>query len=117
MEFLFDYRGVAIAHIQESVIYLISGKPVAYLQNEFVYAYSGRQIGTYEEGRLRDLSGCCVFYNDNKFGFGPIPPIPQIPPIPAIPAIPPIPPIPAIPQIKAIPTTAWSKLSGIQFFD
>ena len=117
MEYLFDYRGVAIAHIQESVIYLISGKPVAYLQNEFVYAYSGRQIGTYEEGRLRDLSGCCVFYNDNKFGFGPIPPIPQIPPIPAIPAIPPIPPIPAIPQIKAIPTMAWSKLSGTQFFD
>ena len=39
MEFLFDYRGVAIAHIQESVVYLISGKPVAYLQNEFVYAY------------------------------------------------------------------------------
>lgn len=33
MEFLFDYRGVAIAHIQESVIYLISGKPVAYMQN------------------------------------------------------------------------------------
>lgn len=117
MEFLFDYRGIAIAHVQGSVIYLISGKPVAYMQNEFVYAYSGRQIGTYEEGRLRDLSGCCVFYNDNKPGFGPIPPIPQIPPIPAISAIPPIPPIPAIPRIKAIPTNTWSKLSGVQFFD
>lgn len=117
MEFLFDYRGVAIAHVQESVIYLISGKPVAYMQDEFVYAYSGRQIGTYEEGRLRDLSGCCVFYNDNKSGFGPIPPIPKIPPIPAIPAIPPIPSIPEIPRIKAIPTNTWSKLSGMQFFD
>lgn len=117
MEFLNDYRGSAIAHIENDVVFLISGKPVAFLQREYVYAYSGVQIGTYEDGRMRDIQGSCVFYSEQASGFGPLPPIHQIPPIPAVTAIPPIPSIPQVPCIKAIPTMSWSTLSGQKYFE
>lgn len=117
MEFLYDRTGTAVVHVESNVLYLISGQPVAFLHNEYVYAYSGRQIGTYEDGRVRDMVGACAFYSEKHSGFGPIAPVRRIPPIPAIHAIPPIPPIPNIPKVKAVPTSSWSKLSGKQFFE
>lgn len=116
MQFLYDHRGRAIAYINNGVVYLVPGTPVAFLHNEYVYSYSGVQIGTYEEGRMRDLNGNCVFFNSLDCGFGPLPPIPEIPPLPALAALPPLPPIPEIPHIKAIPTLSWSQFSGINFF-
>lgn len=117
MNFLYNYRGVAIAHIKNNVIYSINGKPLAFLNHEYVYLYNSYQVGVYENGWLRDLNGFCVFYSENYSGFAPIPPIHHIPPVPAVPQIPPILPIPQIPRVKAICQGSWSKYKGEDFFE
>ncbi len=116
MIYLYDRHGAAIVHIENNVIYTISGVPVAFLQHEYVYAYSGKQLGTYEDGWLRDLKGTCVFFSEHATGAGPVPPVPRVPPVPSVPRIPPVPPVPQIPRIKAIPSLSWSSVEGNQFF-
>ena len=116
MIFLYDRLGEAIVHIKDNTIYTISGIPVAFLQHEYVYAYSGVQLGTYENGWLRDLQGSCVFFSDHVAGVGPVPPVPRVPPVPSVPKIPPVPPVPQIPHVKAVPGLSWSAIEGSQFF-
>lgn len=116
MVYLYDRHGEAIVHIKGNTIYTISGVPVAFLQREYVYAYNGAQLGTYENGWLRDLQGSCVFFSEHVSGIGPVPPVPRVPPIPSVPRVPPVPPIPQIPHVKVIPRSSWSTTEGSQFF-
>jgi hypothetical protein len=82
MNFLYNCQGIAVAHLVQEVIYLISGKPVAYIEKTIVYSYNGFQLGTYNEGWMRDLRGACILFGEHVEGYGPIIPIRSIPPIP-----------------------------------
>lgn len=114
---LYDRTGVPCAYVAEDgTIFSFVGKPLAFLQNEYVYSFSGAELGTFEDGWLRDVNGNCVMFAKGATGFAPIKPICQICPVPAIPSIPPIRPIPVIPYIKAIKSCAWSRVSANDFF-
>ena len=57
----YSSNGHPIAYSEDQkILYLFSGKPVAYLHCELVYAFNGTQLGRYEKGWVRDLKGYCV---------------------------------------------------------
>ncbi len=113
---LYDSNGRAVAYSDDGeTIYLYSGYPVAYLFGKMVYAFSGNQLGTMNNGWIRDNRGLCVFFTEDAIG-GPIRPRKQIKPIKGIKRIKPIKGIRHIPRIKPVDQNRWSNSSGERFF-
>lgn len=115
--FLYDSAGRAIALLRnDGIVFSISGRALAFLDNEYLYSFSGRQIGTFEEGWIRDLSGACVLFAKGACGFAPIKPVCQVDPVPAVLCVPPVKPVPAVPFVKAIKSCGWSSIDLGTFF-
>lgn len=112
----YNRYGIPIAY-EEQGIYLFSGQPVAFITDEAVYSYSGRQLGWYDNGWVRDLSGKCVFYTEGAYGFGPLKPCKQIAPIKFTKLGKPACLIKQARCGKVINSMAWSSLSGRVFFE
>lgn len=110
--------GAATAYIEENdlTIYLFSGEPVAYIYNDTVYGFNGVHLGWIENGWIRDLSGCCVFFSETASGSGPVKPVKQVCPIKSVKQIMPIKSIRQIRHVKAVNQLSWSQLSGVSFF-
>ena len=73
----YDSHGKATAYLHDDGIhiYLFNGRPVAYLYDDAVYGFNGHQFGWFEDGWIRDLNGCCVFFTENATGSGPVKPV------------------------------------------
>ena len=98
----YDNRGRPTAYIEDNVhIYLFTGEPVAYLDRDAAYGFNGHQFGWFENGWVRDLDGCCVFFTENATGPGPIKPVKHVK---------------RVRRIKAAKKMSWSQLSGEAFF-
>lgn len=75
MLLFYDKTGRAIAFLDDDGehIYLVSGRPVAYLRNDSVYAFSGRYLGWIQNGWLWDRGGKAALCTDASFGGPPRP--------------------------------------------
>ncbi len=114
---LYDCTGKPFAYVSEDgTFFSFRGIPLAFLQNEYVYSFSGKELGTFEDGWLRDLNGDCVLFAKDATGFAPSKPFCQKCPVPATHSILPTRPIPAVPCGKAIKSCAWSRVSANDFF-
>lgn len=68
MEF-YDKNGRPIAYATDSgIVYLFSGKPVAYISGNSVYSFSGQHLGWFSSGWIRDGAGVCVMYSSGATG-------------------------------------------------
>ena len=62
----YDNYGRPTAYTEDDIhIYLFTGEPVAYIDRDAVYGYNGRQFGWFQNGWIRDLNGCCVFFSES----------------------------------------------------
>lgn len=70
----FDSTGAAVAYSRDrEVIYLWSGRPVAYLSSERVYRYSGAFFGWFIRGWIWDRHGRAMLFTPDAEG-GPVRP-------------------------------------------
>ena len=106
----YDSHGKAIAYLHDDGIhiYLFNGRPVAYLYGDAVYGFNGHQFGWFEDGWIRDLNGCCVFFTENATGSGPVNRAKYAKPANCA---------KYAKQAKAAKSLSWSRLSGNQFFE
>ena len=109
-------RAVAYLHDDGEHIYLFSGQPVAYLSNDAVYAFNGTQLGWFENGWIRDLTGKCVFFTETSTGSGPIKPVKHVKPVKGVKHVRPLKCVKHARHAKAAKSLSWSQLSGEQFF-
>ena len=113
---LYDYSGRAVAYSDDGeTIYLFNGTPVAYFYGNMVYGFSGRQLGTINNGWIRDNRGLCVFFTENAYG-GPIKPIKHIRPVKSVKHVRPVKSVRHIPYVKPVDQLGWSSMSGEKFF-
>ena len=115
----YDSHGKAIAYLHDDGIhlYLFNGRPVAYLYGDAVYGFNGHQFGWFEDGWIRDLNGCCVFFTENATGSGPVKPVKCVKPVKGAKYAKPAKCAKYAKQAKAAKSLSWSRLSGNQFFE
>lgn len=112
----YDEEGTAVAYTRDAeAIYLFSGEPVAYLSDESIYAYSGKHLGFFLDGWVRDHDGRCVFYTEDARG-GPARPARQARPARSARQSRPARGAREARPARAARQSAWSRLSGPQFF-
>ncbi len=111
----YNRNGIPIAY-EDNGIYLFNGKPVAYIDGNAVYGYNGKHLGWYDNGWIRDLSGCCVFFTKNASGFGPLKPLTRIEPIKSVKQVKPVKFVRQAKYVRSVDSMAWSSLSGEIFF-
>lgn len=115
----YNSRGNAIAYLDDDgeTIYLFSGEPVAYLPGDnTIYGFNGKHFGWFEDGWIRDLDGCCVFFTEGATGSGPMKPMKHIKPMKHMQRMKPIKHMRHMKKMKHMNTLSWSRLSGIEFF-
>lgn len=89
--YLYDCQGRAVADIlEDGGVFGISGGVLAFLKGEYVYSFSGLELGTLENGWVRDLDGACVLFAKGATSPALVKPIRQVAPVPAVPMIHPI---------------------------
>jgi hypothetical protein len=113
----YDQSGSPVAYTQDGVhIYTFTGHPVAHLDGESVYSFSGKHLGWFENGWIRDNSGCCVFYTHDAHG-GPVKPVKQVKPVKSVKSVEPVKSVKLVRPVKTVKSLSWSNLSGEQFFE
>ncbi len=113
---LYDYSGRAVAYSDDGeTIYLFNGIPVAYFYGSNVFGFKGHQLGTINNGWIRDNSGLCVFFTENAYG-GPVKPIKHIKPVKGVKHVKPVKSIRHTSSQKSTDKIGWSTMSGERFF-
>ena len=113
----YDCNGKPVAYTEDGThVYLFTGEPVAYFVEDAVYGFNGRQFGWYENGWIRDLRGCCVFYSENATGSGPVKPVKQVCPVKCVKHVMPVKCVREVCRVRAVNQLSWSTLSGTLFF-
>lgn len=113
----YDNYGRPTAYTEgDAHIYLFTGEAVAYIDRDAVYGYNGKQLGWFEDGWIRDLNGCCVFFSENATGSGPVKPVKHVCPVKNVKHIKPIKHVKEVRCVRAVNNSSWSQLSGIVFF-
>lgn len=113
----YDLYGKAIAYCEDNEnIYLFNGQPVAYLHQDSVYSFNGNQFGWFEDEWVRDLNGKCVFFTEYTTGSVPVKPLKHAIPVKHVKHVKPNKNVRDVKKVKAMKSSNWSKLSGIQFF-
>lgn len=114
---LYDSKGKAIAYSEDGEsIYLFTGEPVAYLVETAVYGFNGHHIGWFENGWMRDLHGCCVFFTEDASGSGPAKPAMHAKPAKYAKKANPAKYARHAKRCKTANKLSWSDLSGVIFF-
>ena len=114
----YDRNGKPTAYTEDDThIFLFTGEPVAYFDKDAVYGFNGRQFGWYDDGWIRDLYGCCVFFSENATGSGPVKPVKCICPVKCVKWIKPVKSVKNVRHVKPTKCLSWSSLSGIPFFE
>lgn len=116
MEAIFNRRAKLVAWLDNhsQIIFDLQSKPVAHVANRAVYTYCSAQLGYFDRGFFRDLSGNAVAFIRERSG-GPItaiPPASRLAPHPPFAAAPPSPP-PA--PVMPMATYRWSVLDWDAF--
>ncbi len=108
----FDSHGDAIAYVDEAddVIYLLSGEPVAILDDESVFAFDGRHVGWFMDGWIRDHHGACVYFTDEATG-GPVRPVRSVRPVRGVRQVRPVRGVREVRPIRPTRLMSWSDLS------
>lgn len=72
----YDKLGQTFAYTtDETTIYALNGKPVAYIDDEDIYAFTGTHLGYLEDGNVWDHNGDMLLFTDiSRFGVGPLKP-------------------------------------------
>jgi hypothetical protein len=116
----YDAKGKPVAYINDGVhIYLLSGKPVVYVDGASVYSYGGKHLGRFEGGWIRDNQGLCVFFTENASS-GPMKPMRGMKPMKGLEGLKPLKGLKGLKEMKPMRpmvSSSWSSLSGIQFFE
>ena len=113
----YDYNGEPVAYSEDDIhIYLFTGEPVAYFDKDAVYGYNGKQLGWFNNGWIRDLNGCCVFFTENSTGSGPVKPVKHVCPEKSIKHVKPVKCMKAVQNIRPVSCLDWSPLTGTAFF-
>ena len=113
---LYDCSGRAVAYSEDGeTIYLFNGRPVAYFYADMIYGFNGRQLGTINNGWIRDNNGLCVFFTENAYG-GPVKPVKHVKPVKSVKYVKPVKSVRHVPHAKAVDRLSWSSLSGERFF-
>lgn len=113
---LYDYSGRAVAYSDDGeTIYLFDGTPVAYFYGDMVYGFKGQQLGTINNGWIRDNRGFCAFFTENAYG-GPVRPVKHVKPVKRVKRVKPVKSVRHVPYVKPIYRLNWSNMSGERFF-
>jgi len=113
----YNKTGKPIAYCEDNeTIYLFSGKPVAYFYDDAVYGFNGKQYGWFSDGWIRDLQGCCMFFNEDAQGSGPVKPVKNVKPVKSVKNVKPVKSVKSVKRVKPVSVMGWSDLSGEQFF-
>lgn len=117
MKFFYDIRGEAVAylHKDKTSIFMLNGKPVAWLSEDCIYSIHGKYLGWFENGWIYDTRGRCALFTPKAKGGPPIPAI-KPNPAPGERGLMPIRVQATMQPVRKPKSPTWSDFSGPEFF-
>ena len=113
----YDSTGTPVAYCDDGEkIWLFDGTPAGYLKGSLVYSYGGTLLGRFDSGWVRDNDGCCALFTESASG-GPAKPAKRYMPVKQAKRNTPLKRNTYIVPNRKIDRSAWSDLSGEEFFE
>jgi hypothetical protein len=109
MEALYGRTGRVYAWLHETgKIYGLRGENLAFVDTDSVFAWNGAHIGWWQDGHLRDRSGCVAFFTAEARNLGVTRPVRAVRPVKPVRAVSPVKPVKAVKPARPVKRSAWS---------
>lgn len=100
--------GTVIGWIEDDVLFDMTGRWNAFIDDDTVYTFKGTVLGFYEDGWFRDPRGDAVAFTAGHGDEGPVAPVIEPAPLPPALDCPPLSPTPMEFPVSPIASVEWS---------